>query len=69
MRRLTGGVEYLTPLSALGRVAAGVPAILNGGRFFDRAGERVQCPGERYASNGVRLAFEYDPHRNERLSL
>ena len=49
-----GGVEYLDPAGAAVRVLTRVPQIVNGGRFFDKDGERVRAAGEEYAQNGVR---------------
>ena len=59
---LTTSVEYLTPLSAVGRVVSGFPQIINGGRFFDKQGNRVQ-PGNGadagFNSAGTRLLFDF----------
>jgi hypothetical protein len=50
-----GSVDYLTPADAAFRVLSSVPQIINGGRFFDKEGNRVQRPGEEYSPDGVRL--------------
>lgn len=55
----TGGrIEYLNPLSAVGRVLTGVPQIINGGRFFDKQGNRVQAAAA-YNNAGVRLLYDF----------
>lgn len=59
VRCASTSVEYLTPASALTRVAVGLPQILNGGRFFDREGRRVQQPGDSYNDQGVKVLFEF----------
>jgi hypothetical protein len=63
-------IEFLTPLSAVGRVVTGVPAIVNGGRFFDKEGERVQPSGDSSSSSstvfnsaGTRLLFDFPEDR------
>ena len=43
------------PRPAALRMLRGLPQVLHGGRFFDREGQRVQRPGERYQANGVRV--------------
>lgn len=43
------------PLPTALRILRGLPQIINGGRFFDKDGNRVPQPGQRYAPNGVRL--------------
>lgn len=53
----TSSIDYLSPVSAAVRVLGRIPQIINGGRFFDKAGNRVQQPGQRYAANGVRDPF------------
>lgn len=53
-------VEYLNPVSAVGRVLRRIPQIVRGGRFFDGQGRRVAQPGHRYADNGVRQLYEID---------
>jgi hypothetical protein len=53
-------VEYLNPVSAVGRVLRHIPQIVRGGRFFDGQGRRVAQPGQRYAENGVRQLYEID---------
>lgn len=45
------------------RILRGLPQIINGGRFFDKDGNRVVLPGERYATNGVRLQLPQAPER------
>ena len=50
-------------LPAALRILRGVPQIINGGRFFDKEGNRVPQPGERYAANGVRLQLPQAPER------
>eukprot|EP00884_Botryococcus_braunii_P005386 jgi/Botrbrau1/14849/Bobra.0326s0003.1 len=50
-------IDYLNPATAFLKVAAGVPQILGGGRFFDREGNRVPQKGEQYQANGVRIPF------------
>jgi hypothetical protein len=54
-------IEYLNPASALARVLSGLPQIINGGRFFDKEGNRVA--GVRTNSAGVRLLYDYDADR------
>ena len=49
-------MAYLSPASALARVLTGVPQIVGGGRFFDKAGNRVPQPGAAFDSSGVRQA-------------
>lgn len=56
-------IEYLNPADATLRILRGVPQIINGGRFFDKEGNRVPQPGERYAPNGVRLQLPQAPER------
>jgi len=34
-------IDYLSPAAAVARVLTGVPQILNGGRFFDKDGNRM----------------------------
>ena len=51
-------VAYLSPASAFARVLTGVPQIIGGGRFFDKAGNRVPQPGATYDSSGVRRAVK-----------
>ena len=50
-------ISFLSPFSAVSGVALGLPQILNGGRFFDKQGQRVKAPGMRYQENGVRIPF------------
>ena len=50
-------IDFLTPLSAIMRVVAGVPQIVGGGRFFDKHGNRVSQRGCIYERNGVRTLF------------
>ena len=50
-------ISFLSPLSAVSGVALGLPQILNGGRFFDKQGQRMKAPGMRYQENGVRIPF------------
>ena len=50
-------IEYLSPVSSVGRVLLRAPQILNGGRFFDREGRRVESEGADYHENGVRLPY------------
>jgi len=57
MKAACSSVEFLTPMDAIRRVATGFPAIVNGGRFFDKDGNRVPRPGERYKPNGVRVQY------------
>lgn len=52
-------IEYLNPASAIGRVLSRVPQIINGGRFFDKEGERVPQGGQKYNPSGVRLLYDY----------
>lgn len=54
--------SLLSPASAFARVLTGVPQIIGGGRFFDRAGNRVPQPGATYDSSGVRQAVEQLTH-------
>ncbi|PRW58142.1 hypothetical protein C2E21_2861 [Chlorella sorokiniana] len=56
-------IEYLNPADATLRILRGLPQIINGGRFFDKEGNRVPRPGERYAPNGVRLQLPQAPER------
>lgn len=60
MRRQGTGqtIAYLSPTSGFARVLTGVPQIVGGGRFFDRAGNRVPQPGAAFDSSGVRQAAE-----------
>lgn len=58
MQGSNGSVEYLNPVSAVGRVLSRLPQIVRGGRFFDKNGERVTESGRRYAENGVRELFD-----------
>ena len=55
-------VAYLSPASAFARVLTGVPQIIGGGRFFDKAGNRVPQPGATYDSSGVWQALEQLTH-------
>lgn len=48
-------VDYLNPADAALKVLRGLPQIVNGGRFFDKNGDRVPRPGELYQENGVRV--------------
>jgi chlorophyll(ide) b reductase len=48
-------ISYLSPASAFLKVALGFPQIIQGGRFFDKNGNRVEVSGNRYQENGVRL--------------
>eukprot|EP00193_Tetraselmis_chui_P006951 CAMPEP_0177764678 /NCGR_PEP_ID=MMETSP0491_2-20121128/7538_1 /TAXON_ID=63592 /ORGANISM="Tetraselmis chuii, Strain PLY429" /LENGTH=327 /DNA_ID=CAMNT_0019280879 /DNA_START=291 /DNA_END=1274 /DNA_ORIENTATION=- len=57
MQERCGSVEFLTPADALRRVATGFPSIIQGGRFFDKEGNRVVQPGQRYKPNGVRSQY------------
>jgi hypothetical protein len=56
-------IEYLTPLSAVGRVVSGLPQILKGGRFFDKEGKRVPQAADAYNDAGVRLLYDFDSDR------
>lgn len=60
----TGSVDYLSPLSAVAKVISRLPQIINGGRFFDRSGERVQQRGQKYAANGVREPYDQNHNHN-----
>lgn len=51
-------IDYLTPAGALLRILSGLPQIINGGRFFDREGRRVEQAGEAYQENGVRVQVQ-----------
>lgn len=51
-------IAYLSPATAVGRVVAGIPQIIAGGRFFDKAGNRVELPGAVYDSSGVRQRID-----------
>lgn len=58
IRVLTGSgtsIEYLNPADALARILRSLPQIINGGRFFDKDGERVRRAGEAYQDNGVKV--------------
>ncbi|CAK9216076.1 unnamed protein product [Sphagnum troendelagicum] len=48
-------ISYLSPASAFLKVALGFPQIIQGGRFFDKNGNRVEVSGNRYQENGVRI--------------
>ena len=63
----TGAIEYLTLPDAVKRMVTGVPQIVNGGRFFDKQGNRVTQPGANYKANGVRLLYP-DAAREETSS-
>ncbi|KAG1666358.1 hypothetical protein FOA52_007896 [Chlamydomonas sp. UWO 241] len=56
-------VEYLTPVTALSRVLTGLPQIINGGRFFDKDGNRVAQQGAQYKGNGVRVPYDFPAER------
>eukprot|EP00854_Cymbomonas_tetramitiformis_P004447 gene4448-5459_t len=45
-----GSLEYLSLPDAFRRVVTGVPQIINGGRFFDKEGNRVPERGAKYQS-------------------
>lgn len=51
------GVDYMSPADAFLRILKGVPQIINGGRFFDKNGDRVVAAGQKYAENGVREQY------------
>ena len=51
-------IDFLNPVSAVLRVIGGVPQIIGGGRFFDKAGDRVVQDGQRYEDSGVRQLYE-----------
>jgi len=51
------GVDYMSPADAFLRILKGVPQIINGGRFFDKEGNRVAADGAKYAANGVRQQY------------
>ncbi|CAL8465249.1 g4784 [Coccomyxa elongata] len=57
MQGTNGSVDFLSPVTAVGRVLIGVPQIIGGGRFFDKEGNRVKAAEARYKGNGVRLQF------------
>lgn len=61
VRDITGtgrSVEYLTLPDAVRRMATGVPQIVQGGRFFDKDGERVEADAKSaYKPNGTRLLY------------
>lgn len=46
-----------SPLSPRQSVLCPGLQVLNGGRFFDREGNRVRQEGEQYHSNGVRQQY------------
>eukprot|EP00897_Mesotaenium_endlicherianum_P010801 jgi/Mesen1/974/ME000012S00517 len=50
-------IAYLSPLGAFTKVITRVPQIINGGRFFDKEGNRVAQNGVEYEPNGVRKVF------------
>ncbi|KAH7300520.1 hypothetical protein KP509_24G066300 [Ceratopteris richardii] len=50
-------IEYLSPVTAFGRILVGFPQIFKGGRFFDEKGNRVQVDGYLYQDNGVRVLY------------
>ncbi len=43
----------------MARVLLGVPQIINGGRFFDKQGNRADT-GRVYNASGARVLYEYD---------
>jgi chlorophyll(ide) b reductase len=55
LRSRDASIDYLNPIGAIGKVVTGLPQILQGGRFFDKDGNRVRQPGAEYAENGVRV--------------
>lgn len=57
LRSRGGSLDYMSPADAALRMLRRLPQVLGGGRFFDRDGNRVAAPGERYAANGVRQQF------------
>mmetsp|Transcript_13664 Transcript_13664/g.26228 ORF Transcript_13664/g.26228 Transcript_13664/m.26228 type:complete len:389 (+) Transcript_13664:85-1251(+) len=52
-----GSIEFLTLPDAIRRMVTGLPQIINGGRFFDKQGDRVRVEGDEYKENGVRLLY------------
>lgn len=57
MQGTNRSVNFLSPVSAVGRVMFGAQQIIGGGRFFDKEGNRVRAADARYKGNGVRLLF------------
>ena len=57
MQGTNRSINFLSPPSAVLKVARGLPQILNGGRFFDKQGRRVRISGMRYQENGVQIPF------------
>ena len=51
-------MDFLSPVTAVGRVLLGAPQIIGGGRFFDKEGKRVRAGEASYKGNGVRMQFE-----------
>lgn len=60
-----GSIEFLTLPDAIRRMVTGLPQIINGGRFFDKQGDRVRVEGDEYKENGVRLLYR-NPVKEER---
>lgn len=52
-----GGIDYMSPADAFLRILRGLPQVINGGRHFDKEGNRVAATGERYQPNGVREQY------------
>ncbi|GAB4817879.1 hypothetical protein N2152v2_004925 [Parachlorella kessleri] len=52
-----GSVDYMSPADAFVRVLWGLPQIVNGGRFFDKEGNRVAAGTHKYQTNGVREQY------------
>lgn len=50
-------LEYLSPASAALKLLVGFPQIFEGGRFFDKNGDRVRMDGCNYQQNGVKIPF------------
>ncbi|CAD7695532.1 unnamed protein product [Ostreobium quekettii] len=58
VRGTASSIDYLNPALAIGRVVAGAPQIIFGGRFFDSEGDRVHEEGKRYNANGVEVLYD-----------
>eukprot|EP00879_Flechtneria_rotunda_P015008 GHRR01015683.1.p2 GENE.GHRR01015683.1~~GHRR01015683.1.p2 ORF type:complete len:107 (-),score=29.14 GHRR01015683.1:1084-1404(-) len=55
-------IDFLSPASAVARILIGLPQIINGGRFFDKTGNRVVTgsdTGSVFNGAGVRLLYDF----------
>eukprot|EP00245_Coleochaete_scutata_P007218 TRINITY_DN22350_c0_g1_i1.p1 TRINITY_DN22350_c0_g1~~TRINITY_DN22350_c0_g1_i1.p1 ORF type:complete len:433 (+),score=52.96 TRINITY_DN22350_c0_g1_i1:52-1350(+) len=65
---LSSSIDFLSPPAALLKVLLGLPQIINGGRFFDKQGNRVVADGKTFTANGVRVLYanpETDKYANQ----